>query len=287
MKEKLDPVAITARAFLTRFGEDCGTRLQEILPQIGLRLHYRSAKSYEGALLRMQGVPRGYIVLSTNIGETTRQRFTLAHELGHYLLPDQQEFAEPCGRAQIESWDEGLARPERDANQFAAEVLMPRSIVLPYVRNSPRFSHIEQVARACETSLTASGYRFVELSSFRVAIAWSEAGRLRWYKASDEFIRWIRKGPLAPETFAFDIFAGKSVPAAFEPVPAVAWLFEKGLRADAQILEHSVSLPAYDAVLTMLMIPERIEEWDEGETFLDDLDPDEFTLKRKRWPGRM
>ena len=286
MKDKSDPVAIAGRAFLKRFGEECGNRLEEILPQIGLRLHYRHATSYEGALLRMRGVPRGYIVLSRTIRETTRQRFTLAHEIGHYLLPDQQDLTEPCGRAQIESWDETLARPERDANRFAAEILMPRSIMLPYLRESPRFSHVQQIAQACKTSLTASAYRLAELSSFRVAIVWSETAGVRWYKASDEFVRWVRKGPLNPNTFASEVFAGKTVPANFESVPASAWLFERGLRTDARILEHSVSLPAYDAVLTLLLIPEPIEQWDDSRSPLDALDPVEFTLRRKIWPGK-
>ena len=286
MKEQPDPVAITARSFLKRFGEDCGKSLEKILPEIGLRLHYRNAASYEGALLRMQGVPRGYVVLSQTIRETTRRRFTLAHEIGHYLLPDQQEISEPCGRVQIESWDETLAKPERDANRFAAEILMPRSIMLPYVRESPRFFHVQQISQACETSLTASAYRLTELSSFRVAMVWSEHACVQWYKPSQEFVRWIRKGPLDPNTFAFDVFGGKTVPSSFESVPASAWLFQKGLRADAQILEQSVSLPAYNAVLTLLLIPESIEDWDDSGAPLDALDPDEFTLRRKIWPGK-
>jgi Zn-dependent peptidase ImmA (M78 family) len=79
----------------------------------------------------MKGIPRGYIVLSESVRQKTRQRFTLAHEIGHYLLPDQQDLSQPCGKAQIESWDEGLGKAERDANQFAAEILMPRSVILP------------------------------------------------------------------------------------------------------------------------------------------------------------
>jgi Zn-dependent peptidase ImmA (M78 family) len=285
MKEKSDPVVVAGQAFLKRFGEDCGKRLQEILPDIGLRLHYRNANNYEGALLRMKGVPRGYIVLSRSVLENTRQRFTLAHEIGHYLLPDQQDLSQPCGKAQIESWDETLTKPERDANQFAAEILMPRSVMLPYLRESPRFSHVEQIARACETSLTASAYRLAELSSFRVAIVWSRDRRVRWYKASDEFVRWVRKGQLDPNSFAFDAFEGKAVPPSFESVPASAWLFEKGLRSDARILEHSIPLLGYEAVLSLLFIPEPIEEWDDTGTTLDELDPEEFTLRRKSWPG--
>lgn len=286
MTEKADPVLAASRAFLKKFGEDSGKRLPEILPEIGLQLHYRPAKSYEGALLRIKNIPRGYVVLSTEVREVRRQRFTLGHEIGHYLLPDQQELCQPCGKQQIESWDEELAKPERDANQFAAEVLMPRSIVQPFLREAPRPGHIEQIAEACATSLTASAYRYCELSSFRIAMVWSEARRVRWFKPSDEFARWVRKGHVREESYAFDAFERRSVPTKFESVPASAWLFERGLRPDARILEHSVPMPAYDGVLTLLLIPEEIEERSESETLLEERDPEEFTLRRKAWPSR-
>ncbi len=159
MTEKPDPVLAASRAFLKQFGENCGKRLQEILPEIGLQLHYRKATSYEGALLRMKGIPRGYIVLSSEVQAVRRQHFTLGHEIGHYLLPNQQDLCQPCGKMQIESWDAALAKPERDANQFAAEILMPRSIVHPFLREIPRFRYIEQIALVCDTSLYASAYR--------------------------------------------------------------------------------------------------------------------------------
>ena len=186
---------------------------------------------------------------------------------------------------QIESWDEALAKPERDANQFAAEILMPRSVVQSFLRESPRFGYVEQIAQVCDTSLTASAYRLCELSSFRVAMVWSEAFRARWYKPSKEFFRWVRKGSLRPDSYAFDAFEGRSVPTMFESVRASAWLFEKGLRPDARILEHSVPMPNYDGVLTLLLIPEEIEDF-ASEPLLEELDPEEFTLRRRTWPGR-
>lgn len=286
MTEKPDPILAASRAFLERFGEDCGKRLPEVLPEIGLKLHYRPCKSYEGALLRIRGVPRGYIVLSSEVREVRRQRFTLAHEMGHYLLPDQQDLCQPCGKQQIESWDDALAKPERDANRFAAEILMPRSIVQPFLRDSPRFGHIEQIAEACATSLTASAYRYCELSSFRIAMVWSQERRVRWYKPSGEFVRWVRKGNVREESYAFDAFEGRSVPTKFESVPASAWLFEMGLKPDARILEHSVPLPGYDGVLSLLLILEEIEDRSDSETLCEELDPEEFTLRRKTWPGR-
>lgn len=281
-----DSVLSASRAFLKRFGEDCGKRLPEILPQIGLRLYSRPAKSYEGALLRIKGIPRGYVVLSSEVRDIRRQRFTLGHEIGHYILPDQQDLSQPCCKQQIESWDDALAKSERDANQFAAEILMPRPSVQPFLREKPLFAHVEEIAHACETSLTASAYRYCELSSFRIAMVWSEALCVRWCKPSGEFERWIRKGTVREESYAFDAFEGKPVPAAFESVAASAWLFEKGLKSEARILEHSVPMPGYNGVLTLLFIPEEIEASSGHDTLLNDLDPEEFTLCRKTWPGR-
>src|SRR6266516_3785682 len=156
MMERADPVVVAARVFLERFGEDAGKRLESILPRIGLELHTRDAHTYEGCLLRIKGIPRGYVVLSQGIREIGRRRFTLAHELGHYLLPDQQDLSTPCTKSHIESWDDALAKPEKDANRFAAEVFMPRSVVQPYLREMPKFAHIEIIAQTCNTSLTAS-----------------------------------------------------------------------------------------------------------------------------------
>jgi hypothetical protein len=239
MTEKADPVIVAGRAFLQRFGDDAGKKLDSILPAIGLELQTRNAHSYEGCLLRVKGVPRGYVVLSNSIKESGRRRFTLAHELGHYLLPDQQDLSSPCTKSKIESWDDALSKPETDANRFAAEILMPRTVVQPFLREIPRFEHIEQIARTCETSLTASAYRLAELSSYRVAVVWSQERRVRWYKPSEEFERWVRKGEVRSDSFAFDAFDGKAVPTSLQSVPASAWLFEKGLHADARILVTS------------------------------------------------
>jgi hypothetical protein len=54
-------------------------------------------------------------------------------------------------------------------------------------------------------------------------------------------------------------FKKQSVPDGLEPVPASAWLFEKGLKKDAKIWEQSVGLPGYEAVLSLLVMREPVE----------------------------
>lgn len=287
MSEKPDPILVVSQSFLSRFGQDCAKRLPEVLTQIGLELIFREAESYEGALLRIKDVPRGFIVINSQIKEESRKLFTIAHECGHFLLPAQQDLSTPCSKDKIENWNEELYRPELDANRFAAEILMPRDLISPYLRLEPTMGSIQSIAVICGTSLTASGFRLVELTSFRAAIVWSQNNRIAWYKSSPEFVRWVRKGELSEQTFASDCFKHRAVPKKLEPVPASAWLFEKGLKDGARIWEHSVPLPNYSAVLSLLVMREPVEldnadlsEKDEG------LDPSEFTLSRKRWPSK-
>lgn len=74
----------------------------------------------------------GHAVIGLNVSHSkTRQRFTLAHELGHFLLHKRNE-----GGLHVDESDffvrfrdhhsaDGSDREEREANAFAAELLMP------------------------------------------------------------------------------------------------------------------------------------------------------------------
>jgi len=286
MSEKPDTVQLLGQSFLKRFGIDCGNRLPEVVREIGLEVVYREAKSYEGVLLRIKGVPRGYIVLNSGIREESRKRFTLAHECGHYVLPDQQGLSSPCTKEKIENWNEELYHPELEANRFAAEILMPRELVSAYLQVEPALDSVESIASVCGSSLTASAFRLISLTSFRAAVVWSQNNRAIWYKSSDEFVRWIRKSELCDDTFAADCFKNRHVPDRLEPVPASAWLFENGLKENAQIWEHSIPLPNYDAVLSLLVMREPVEAWDDSAPAEGELDPSEFTVNRRRWPSK-
>jgi hypothetical protein len=61
-----------------------------------------------------------------------RRRFTIGHELGHWVLHQQGETTIFCRHGQIEENDEDrppLDPIEEEANQFAAALLMPAELV--------------------------------------------------------------------------------------------------------------------------------------------------------------
>ncbi len=262
--EEPDWPALVSAEFLKRFGVDCGKRLNEIAGELGLEIRYREAESYEGALLRVPGSRMGYIVLNSRIKEESRRRFTLAHEIGHHVLPGQQELSMPCIAGRIENWQRALDPAERAANRFAAEILMPLVAIRQWVESKPSMEAIQSIAAACETSLSSSAVRLMTLTTYPAAVVWSQEGRARWYTPSASFVRWVRKGRLDEATLASRWMRGESLPKQPQAVPAAAWFFEKGLRPGARVWETAIGLPAYGAALSLLVLREPITESGSG-----------------------
>lgn len=104
--------------------------IEQIIREIGLPLSYENmADDMSGYIERTNGSYR--IVVNATHPET-RQRFTAAHELGHYIY-HRDLLGEGVGdnrayRAVGTKIDNPQIRPihERQANSFAANVLMPR-----------------------------------------------------------------------------------------------------------------------------------------------------------------
>jgi Zn-dependent peptidase ImmA (M78 family) len=110
---------------------------------------------YSGYFRDSTDTQHGKPVIEYNGSESfTRQRFTIAHELGHYVL---QHGTSPRDSAQ--SFNAGTRDPrERAANQFAAEILMPADTVHHAVMRGYA-STIEELAEMFGVSTLAMGYR--------------------------------------------------------------------------------------------------------------------------------
>jgi IrrE N-terminal-like domain len=177
-----------------------------------------------------------------------------------------------------------LRAKEREANAFAAELLMPATPVLQLIgHREPSLALIDQIAEACRTSLTASAYRFTGLTTYAVALVWSRANRMVWARRSEEFGGSLRlREQLDSRTFAADLFRGAVVPPGAHEVPADAWL--ERAAPGTNLLEESRFLPNYDAVLTLLWAKELAVTDDDDEELLESLDPSDFSIRRRRWP---
>ena len=69
------------------------------------------------------------------------------------------------------------------------------------------------------------------------------------------------------------------------PYPADGWIDSYNLKSDAVVYEESRSLPLYESVLTLLWFKDDVQKRSDYQEEDDpSLDPNEFTLQRRKWP---
>jgi Zn-dependent peptidase ImmA (M78 family) len=109
---------------------DAPVPLFQIVKSCGVRV---VANSLEGDLSGFLYRDKEQAVIGVNTEQAaTRQNFTIAHELGHFLLHDQEQLHvdhEFRVRLRNDLSSQGTEDAEREANFFAASLLMPKSFI--------------------------------------------------------------------------------------------------------------------------------------------------------------
>lgn len=140
-----------------------------------------SAKGVSGMLLRVgNNFSIGY---ATHIKSKGFQRFSIAHELGHFFLPGHSEHVFSGGKVVHES-HAGFGsgdQIELEADHFAAGLLMPSYLFKAEAgKYSDGFTAIQKMAELCETSLTASAIRYAELTDAAIAVVISTGSSVNY-----------------------------------------------------------------------------------------------------------
>ena len=191
-------------------------------------------------------------------GQTRGQRrFTIAHELGHFAIPDhakQHQANHRCLEATIATAAE-VTDTEREANTFAAELLMPRSHFIDDIRGQAASMKLIKDLAASEhydVSLTACAIRLVELSLEPRALLCYENGRLKWQVRSKSFRYYLPpRGTEPPHRSAVKdvVNSGASYDDTVDATD-VGWLAEEW---DChEVLESAVPIPALNQALCLL-----------------------------------
>jgi Zn-dependent peptidase ImmA (M78 family) len=130
----------------------------------------------------IKGLEDGSGIIGVNSSHTlNRQRFTIAHEIGHFLLHNYQgvHFDRESTALQIYNRDNnsstGLDHDEREANLFAAELLMPRDFVQTAMDGidsltllDQKESALDRLAKQFRVSITAMTYRLAYLKYLEI-----------------------------------------------------------------------------------------------------------------------
>jgi Zn-dependent peptidase ImmA (M78 family)/DNA-binding XRE family transcriptional regulator len=122
-------------------------------------------RSFPEALSGLVFAHEGGAVIGINTSQVeTRQRFSMAHELGHFLLGHHERSSDYEYRFHIDV-SEGNPpdfdwRAERAANDFAADLLMPRRLIAAEFQQT---QDPAKLATRFHVSEIAMGYRLVNL----------------------------------------------------------------------------------------------------------------------------
>lgn len=207
------------------------TDLQAIADEELLNIIYDNyqTNTFDGLTMFEPESEEFYIHINTargNLPNTTKGRFTLAHELGHYFLPHHRlalmrGTMKPHGSINYlldnDSW-----KIEREADDYASSLLMPSSSFKSFVQNRAFSFHlIMDIAEQFHVSIAAAALKFVSIGNYPIMVIYGIKGKLRWAARSQDFpflrLRYgSSRGDKLPENsvmgdyFYHDIDNGKS-----------------------------------------------------------------------------
>jgi hypothetical protein len=134
----------------------------------------------------------------------SRVRFSVAHELGHFFLPQHHEYLVSGRWHGSRTEFLSVKRLEREADWFAAALLMPRGAFIDRVQRLPGLgcglTRLAGLAdKIFQTSLTSTAIRYAQLNFAPCCVVLSEGGQVLFSIRSDEMkqydLGWINQIP--------------------------------------------------------------------------------------------
>lgn len=219
---------------------------------------------FEGMLLTDRVRSSGAILANTRHGRS-RTRFTIAHELGHFLM-ERHELSDGGGFAcQAQDMRETgetrrHMRQEAQANQFAIGLLAPLQIFDAVLSDDPDLRDAQRASDLLDISLEASVRRMVDRRPERLAAVWTKDGQVRYVHRQNGF-PWINRAPkdfVSKATHAYRaITNGRRGFTEFTDAHSLTWTD----RPDLDLHEQTrVGRDGHAVTLLHVVSPE--EDWD-------------------------
>ncbi|HEY0149930.1 MAG TPA: ImmA/IrrE family metallo-endopeptidase [Allosphingosinicella sp.] len=234
--------------------EPSDIRLPVIAQYLGAQVRYSDLESCEARII---GVEDKAIIRVSSRANPRRQRFSIAHEIGHWVC--HRGMSLMCGDTDFRPDQSPRSSREATANAFAGKLLLPGYLLDPIARLQPitSFDPIRKIADEFNASYTSTALRLLERRHApMILISYHATGR-RWFKRSIDVPDDLyppREPP--PQSRTFQIINGR---AKFGGRPskgdAAAW-FELWRAQGSAVLEDCLYLGDRQ-VLTLLTFPDQ------------------------------
>lgn len=224
------------------------------------KIHGDDIGELEGVLLKRSD--KWFLLYNNRVESNGRINFTIAHELGHYLLHRSEQENFRCGTADLLDWSSAAKRREVEADKFAATLLMP----FDDYRKQIESAHIDiELFSGCAdryaVSLLACIRQWLEFTTQRAVLVVSRDGYIKWSWSSKSALRTKARFCFSRETIPIpDLsIAASSIRHPCEKtgieLPARTWFRQEP--SDMSLREMRVVSDQYDLVITLLLLPDR------------------------------
>lgn len=244
-----------ARCILDYYGLEHGAaaHLLDISYGRGLVVQFKEIRGAEGRLVRLG--KHAIATIGKSIDHLGKRNFVTAHELGHFEL--QHDTHINCDDNAFLDWHQ--RRPEEtEANQFAAELLMPKSWFIELARSEPfSLGVVKNLADKCQVSITAAAYRCVELDISPSALVYCQSRLIRWYTISPSFPYKNIPHNQPPHCYsgAGEYFIDGTTSPNPEKTPSTAWFIDYNVSPSQSVMEQCLPMPHLGAILSLIWIP--------------------------------
>ena len=169
----------------------------------GAIVNYRPIDNCEATIV---GSKRRAVISVNSRSMPERRRFSLAHELGHWHHHRGRILF--CGKNDVCNFANDALNPERQADSFASDLILPGFMIEPRLRKikRPTLAAARELAGEFHASLTATLVKMTILNHFPMVIVCHNKTDRRWFERSNIIQPWwFPARSLDPQTFAADM----------------------------------------------------------------------------------
>ena len=247
------PTVLRARRFIREVGSTTiPASLEAYVEHVGAVIRRERDLEPDQPAFSFPGRGKYYICINAK-DSPERQRFSICHELAHFVLQL------PSDHKEIPWWSYAGKPPnEILCDVFAAELLLPYEFFRPFVAKSDfSLAAVDELGQRFETSNMATGSRFAALSPAPCAFVLAEKGEVRYTSRSTalrDVGAWIPprtalpKGSTAERVRVGEVYDGP------QDVQAEIWFsnWERG----GLLLEDARHLTQWDQTVALLWFEE-------------------------------
>lgn len=242
--------------------------LEDIAAAVGIdKISYTELDGFEGVLLANQEKTKGAILINSN-SKHHRQRFSLGHELGHFMLP-RHGHEMHCGLEELATKEnKHLSKKQKielEANQFSAEILMPKKHFRNYsgFNDTPSMDCLIAQANDFDVSFEACAQRYCNQHDEALAIVFSHNNTVRYSCKSLSFPFWItprNNDPVPPGSFTRKANKNPENSIHSDSTISSAWIEDDKYFLTPEDIIEEVYVLQNGYVATMLYFEDELEE---------------------------